>query len=91
VLSVAAFDGARWPRCAPRVIPEGADRGWLEGHVAREALRSAWAAGTPAGVRPAPRLGQQRRAPEIRLHPARGRTDPLWPDSARLALTGSPA
>jgi hypothetical protein len=39
VLSIAAYDGALLCAVRTAVIPEGADRDWLEAHVAREALR----------------------------------------------------
>lgn len=39
VLSLAAYDGAALAAVRTAVIPDGADRDWLEAHVAREALR----------------------------------------------------
>jgi len=39
VLSLAAYDGAGLAAVRTAVIPDGADREWLEAHVAREALR----------------------------------------------------
>ncbi|VXB19767.1 hypothetical protein [Massilia sp. 9I] len=39
VLSVAAYEGAALAAVRTAVIPAGADRDWLEAHVAREALR----------------------------------------------------
>lgn len=39
VLSIAAYEGAALAAVRTAVIPAGADRDWLEAHVAREALR----------------------------------------------------
>lgn len=39
VLSVAAYEGSSLVAVRTAVIPPGADRDWLEAHVAREALR----------------------------------------------------
>lgn len=39
VLSIAAYEGRSLVAVRTAVIPEGADRDWLEAHVAREALR----------------------------------------------------
>ena len=39
VLSLAAYEGRNLAAVRTAVIPEGADRDWLEAHVAREALR----------------------------------------------------
>lgn len=39
VLSLAAYDGAQLAALRTAVVPPGADRDWLESHVAREALR----------------------------------------------------
>jgi hypothetical protein len=39
VLSIAAYDGALLAALRTAVVPPGADREWLESHVAREALR----------------------------------------------------
>ena len=39
VLSIAAYDGAQLAALRTAVVPPGADRAWLEGHLAREALR----------------------------------------------------
>lgn len=39
VLSLAAYDGPALAAVRTAVIPPGADRDWLEAHVAREALR----------------------------------------------------
>jgi hypothetical protein len=90
VLSVAAFDGDRLAAVRTAPIPEGADRDWLEGHVAREALR--------VGLGRPERLQVSGPAPKAWASSA-GRLkfactlfederDPLWPDSARLAMTG---
>lgn len=90
VLSVAAFDGQRLAAVRTAPIPEGADRDWLEGHIAREALR--------VGLGRPERLQVSGPAPQAWASSA-GRLkfactlfedelDPLWPDSARLAMTG---
>ena len=39
VLSIAAYDGALLAALRTAVVPPGADRDWLESHIAREALR----------------------------------------------------
>ena len=39
VLTLAAYDGAQLAALRSAVVPPGADRDWLESHVAREALR----------------------------------------------------
>lgn len=39
VLSIAAYEGSSLAAVRTAVIPHGADRDWLEAHVAREALR----------------------------------------------------
>jgi len=39
VLTLAAFDGRKLAALRTAVVPPGADRDWLESHVAREALR----------------------------------------------------
>lgn len=90
VLSVAAFDGALLAAVRTTLIPEGADRDWLEGHVAREALRLGL--GRPERLQicgPAPNSWQSSPG---RLKFActvfEDELDPLWPDAARLALAG---
>jgi hypothetical protein len=90
VLSVAAFDGAVLAAVRTAPIPEGSDRDWLEGHVAREALRVGL--GRPERLQicgPAPTTWASSAG---RLKFActlfEDETDPLWPDCARLALTG---
>jgi len=90
VLSVAAYDGARLAAVRTAPIPEGADREWLEGHVAREALRVGL--GRPERLQisgPAPKgwgssAGRLKFACTLLSDPV----DPLWSDNARLALTG---
>jgi hypothetical protein len=78
-------------RTAP--IPEGADREWLEGHIAREALRVGL--GRPERLQvcgPAP-AGWASSAGRLKFACTlfEDEFDPLWPDSARLALTGRAA
>lgn len=90
VLSVAAFDGKQLAAVRTAPIPAGADRDWLEGHVAREALRVGL--GRPERLQicgPAPR-GWASSAGRLKFACTlfQDETDPLWPDSARLALTG---
>lgn len=91
VLSVAAFDGKLLSAVRTAPIPSGADRDWLEGHVAREALRVGL--GRPERLQicgPAPAgwassLGRLKFACTV----FEDETDAIWPDVARLALTGS--
>lgn len=90
VLSVAAYDGRQLAAVRTAPIPAGADRDWLEGHVAREALRVGL--GRPERLQicgPAPR-GWASSAGRLKFACTlfEDETDPLWPDSARLALTG---
>ena len=91
VLSLAAYDGARLAAVRTAVIPDGADRDWLEAHVAREALR--------VGVGRPERLQLSGPAPRAWASAA-GRLKfactllededaaPGWPLHARLARTG---
>ena len=90
VLSVAAYDGAQLAAVRTVVIPAGADRDWLESHVAREALRVGL--GRPERLQvsgPAPK-GWASSAGRLKFACTlfEERVDPLWPDCARLALTG---
>ena len=90
VLSVAAFDGDLLAAVRTAPIPPGADRDWLEGHVAREALRVGL--GRPERLQlcgPAPQ-GWASSAGRLKFACTlfEDETDPLWPDCARLALTG---
>jgi len=90
VLSVAAFDGELLAAVRTAPIPEGADRDWLEGHVAREALRVGL--GRPERLQvagPAP-AGWASSAGRLKFACTlfEDELDPLWPDSARLAMTG---
>lgn len=91
VLSVAAFDGRQLAAVRTAPVPPGADRDWLEGHVAREALRVGL--GRPERLQicgPAPR-GWASSAGRLKFACTlfEDETDPLWPDAARLALTGT--
>jgi hypothetical protein len=93
VLSVAAFDGDLLAAVRTAPIPEGADRDWLEGHIAREALRVGL--GRPERLQvcgPAP-AGWASSAGRLKFACTlfEDELDPLWPDSARLALTGRAA
>jgi len=90
VLSVAAFDGDLLAAVRTAPIPPGADRDWLEGHVAREALRVGLS--RPERLQlcgPAPK-GWASSAGRLKFACTlfEDETDPLWPDCARLALTG---
>jgi hypothetical protein len=91
LLSVAAFDGKQLAAVRSAPIPEGADRDWLEGHIAREALRVGL--GRPERLQvvgPAPG-GWASSAGRLKFACTllEDELDPLWPDSARLAMTGS--
>jgi len=90
VLSVAAFDGKQLAAVRTAPIPDGADRDWLESHVAREALRVGL--GRPERLQvcgPAPQ-GWASSAGRLKFACTlfEDELDPLWPDSARLAMTG---
>ena len=90
VLSIAAFDGDLLAAVRTAPIPAGADRDWLEGHVAREALRVGLS--RPERLQicgPAPK-GWASSAGRLKFACTlfEDETDPLWPDCARLALTG---
>ena len=93
VLSLAAYEGRVLAAVRTAVIPEGADRDWLEAHVAREALR--------VGVRRPERLQLCGAAPSGWASSA-GRlkfactlfesdAEQGWTELARLARTGSAA
>jgi hypothetical protein len=90
VLSLVLFDGARLAAVRTAPIPDGADRDWLEGHVAREALRTGL--GRPERLQvcgPAPR-GWASSAGRLKFACTlfEDGLPPLWPDTARLAMTG---
>jgi len=90
VLSVAAFDGKLLAAVRTTLIPDGADRDWLESHVAREALRVGL--GRPERLQvsgPAP-MGWASSAGRLKFACTllEDELDALWPDSARLAMTG---
>jgi len=94
VLSLAAYDGAALAAVRTAVIPPGADRDWLEAHVAREALRVG--VGRPERLQlsgPAPRAWASSAG---RLKFACTLLDdeepaPDWPLHAVLARTGAGA
>lgn len=90
VLSVAAFEGKTLAAVRTTLVPSGADRDWLEGHVAREALRVGL--GRPERLQvcgPAPKgWGSSAGRLKFACTLFEDELDPLWPDSARLALTG---
>jgi hypothetical protein len=90
VLSLAAYDGKRLAAVRTSPVPSVADRDWLEGHVAREALRVG--IGRPERLQicgPAPR-GWASSAGRLKFACTlfEDTLPPLWPDTARLALTG---
>ncbi|MFC0250872.1 hypothetical protein [Massilia consociata] len=94
VLSLAAYEGAALAAVRTAVIPEGADRDWLEALVAREALRVG--VGRPERLQlsgPAP-AGWASSAGRLKfactlLEDEDGA--PGWPLHARLARTGMQA
>ena len=93
VLSLAAYEGRTLVAVRSIPVPPGADRDWLEAHVAREALRvgvsrpervqlcgacpASWAS-SPGRLKFACSLLEQN-------------TGDGWSDLARLAHTGAPA
>ena len=91
VLSLAAYDGATLAAVRSVPVPPGADRDWLEAHVAREALR--------VGIKRPERLQLCGAAPAAwgsspgRLKFAcsllEQNTNDGWSDLARLACTGA--
>ena len=93
VLTLAAYDGRALAALRTAVVPPGADREWLESHVAREALRVG--VGRPERVQvcgPAPRSWASH---EGRLKFGCTLLDDEGssgqPAAVRLARTGSPA
>ena len=92
VLSIAAYDGAALAAVRTAVIPPGADRDWLEAHVAREALRVG--VGRPerlqlCGAAPA---GWASSAGRLKFACTLLEDDSAdWPLHVRLARTGIPA
>ncbi|GAB3371149.1 hypothetical protein [Massilia agri] len=94
VLSLAAYDGVLLAAVRTAVIPDGADREWLEAHVAREALRVG--VGRPERLQlsgPAPRswassVGRLKFACTLLEDEDAA---PGWPLHALLARTGSGA
>jgi len=93
ILTLAAYDGRALAALRTAVVPPGADREWLESHVAREALRVG--VGRPERVQvcgPAPRSWASH---EGRLKFGCTLLDDEGssgqPAAVRLARTGSPA
>lgn len=93
VLSLAAYDGRTLAAVRTAVIPPGADLGWLEAHVAREALRVG--VGRPerlqlCGAAPSGWAGS---AGHLKFACTLFESDEEqgWSDLARLARTGSAA
>ena len=93
VLTVAAYEGRSLAAVRTAPIPPGADREWLEAHVAREALRVG--VGRPerlqlCGAAPkdwASSIGRLKFACTV----FESGDDGAWSDLARLARTGSAA
>ena len=96
VLSIAAYEGSSLAAVRTAVIPPGADRDWLEAHVAREALRVG--VGRPerlqlCGAAPggwASSAGRLKFACTL-FESDEGKDGKGWTELARLARTGSPA
>ena len=93
VLSLAAYEGMALAAVRTAVIPDGADRDWLEAHVAREALRVG--VGRPerlqlCGAAPG---GWASSAGRLKFACTLLEDDSLgdWPVHVRLARTGIPA
>ncbi|MGX4641821.1 hypothetical protein [Massilia sp. SYSU DXS3249] len=96
VLTLAAYDGPLLAALRSAVVPPGADRDWLESHVAREALRVG--VGRPERVQLCGTAPRSWNSHEGRLKFActlleDDAADAAQPRSAavRLACTGSPA
>jgi hypothetical protein len=91
VLTLAAFDGGALAAVRTAVIPAGADRDWLEGHVEREALLVG--AGRPELLQlcgHAPRAWASHAGrPKFACTLLDGEAAPGWSGSAHLAATGS--
>jgi hypothetical protein len=91
VLTLAAYDGRAFAAVRTAVIPEGADRDWLEAHVAREALLVG--AGRPELLQlcgDGPReWGSHAGRLKFACHLLDRAAAPAWSDAARLAATGS--
>lgn len=93
VLSLAAFEGRALAAVRSAPVPPGADRDWLEAHVAREALRVGIARPERlqlCGAAPARWASSPGRLKFACSLLERGEDDG-WSDLARLARTGVPA
>lgn len=90
VLSLAAFDGKRLAAVRTAPVPAGADRDWLDGHVAREALRVGLPRPERLQISGAVPPGWASSAGRLKFACTvlEDTLDPLWPDAARLAMTG---
>lgn len=91
VLTLAAFDNGALAAVRTAVIPQGTDGGWLESHVAREALLVG--AGQPellqlCGAVP-PEWGSQAGRGNFACVLLDDKVAPAWSNAARLAATGS--
>lgn len=91
ILTLAAFDNGALAAVRTAVIPAGADRAWLESHVAREALLVG--AGQPELLQlcgAAPRAwGSQAGSIKFTCILLDDGAAPEWSNAARLAATGS--
>jgi hypothetical protein len=90
VLTIGACDGGAIVAVRAQALPDGAGAGWLDGHVAREALRLNLPAPSRLqlwGSVPAEWLGSG--APACSRLGASGQ--PGWTSAARLAASGSAA
>ncbi|WP_020653519.1 hypothetical protein [Massilia niastensis] len=93
VLSLAAYEGPGLAAVRTAVIPDGADRDWLEAHVAREALRVG--VGRPerlqlCGAAPA-HWGSSAGRLKFACSLLEAGADDGWSPLARLARTGGAA
>jgi hypothetical protein len=91
VLSLAVFDGKLLAAVRTSVIAPAADRAWLEAVVAREALRASLDCPQRLHVHGAAPQGWASEAESLKFAcvVSGDEVDPLWPDVARLALSGS--
>lgn len=93
VLTLAAYDGPLLAALRTAVVPPGADRDWLESHVAREALRIG--VGRPERLQLCGTAPRAWNSHEGRLKFActllEDENDAGRPAAVRLACTGSPA
>jgi len=91
VLSLAVFDRKLLAAVRTTLIPPAADRAWLEAFVAREALRANLACPQRLHVHGAAPQGWTGTAERAKFDCVLSgdAVDPLWPDVALVALSGS--